>query len=83
MFSKKWNEWKDYKKSCHKFLYKSETSEIITLNQLLKLAKNSEPDAIEIINQSIANGWKGFFELKTTQNANRIESVVTWANQFQ
>ena len=83
MFSKKWNEWKDYKKSCHKFLYKSETSEIITLNQLSKLAKNSEPDAIEIINQSIANGWKGFFELKTTQNANRIESVVTWANQFQ
>jgi hypothetical protein len=83
MFSKKWNEWKDYKKSCHKFLYKSETSEIITLNQLSKLAKNSEPDAIEIINQSIANGWKGFFELKTIQNANRIESVVTWANQFQ
>ena len=83
LFSKKWNEWKDYKKSCHKFLYKSETSEIITLNQLSKLAKNSEPDAIEIINQSIANGWKGFFELKTTQNANRIESVVTWANQFQ
>jgi hypothetical protein len=53
------------------------------LNQLLKLSANNEQNAIEIINQSIANGWKGFFELKTTQNANRIESVVNWANQFQ
>jgi hypothetical protein len=82
LFSKKWNEWKDYKKTCHKFSYKSELSETTTLNQLSKLAKNSELNAVEIINQSIANGWKGFFELKTTQNANRIESVVNWANQF-
>jgi uncharacterized protein YdaU (DUF1376 family) len=83
MFSKKWNEWKDYKKSCHKFSYKSDSSEKLSLNQLSKLSNNLEPIAIEIINQSIANGWKGFFELKTTQNANRIESVVNWANQFQ
>lgn len=83
MFSKKWNEWKDYKKSCHKFSYKGDNSEKLSLNQLSKLSNNLEPIAIEIINQSIANGWKGFFELKTTQNANRIESVVNWANQFQ
>lgn len=83
MFSKKWNEWKEYKKSCHKFCFKSESSEKLSLNQLSKLSNNLEPIAIEIINQSIANGWKGFFELKTTQNANRIESVVNWANQFQ
>jgi uncharacterized protein YdaU (DUF1376 family) len=83
MFSKKWNEWKDYKKSCHKFCFKSDNSEKLSLNQLFKLSNNLEPIAIEIINQSIANGWKGFFELKTTQNANRIESVVNWANQFQ
>jgi hypothetical protein len=83
MFIKKWNEWKEYKKSCHKFCFKSESSEKLSLNQLSKLSNNLEPIAIEIINQSIANGWKGFFELKTTQNANRIESVVNWANQFQ
>ena len=83
MFSKKWNEWKEYKKSCHKFCFKSDSSEKLSLNQLSKLSNNLEPIAIEIINQSIANGWKGFFEIKTTQNANRIESVVNWANQFQ
>ena len=83
MFRWKWNQWKDYKKNCHKFSFKTQSSETASLNQLLKLSKNSESDAVEIINQSIANGWKGFFELKTTQNANRIESVVTWANQFQ
>ena len=82
-FIKKWNEWKEYKKSCHKFCFKSDSSEKLSLNQLSKLSNNLEPIAIEIINQSIANGWKGFFELKTTQNANRIESVVNWANQFQ
>ena len=82
-FIKKWNEWKEYKKSCHKFSFKSDSSEKLSLNQLSKLSNNLEPIAIEIINQSIANGWKGFFELKTTQNANRIESVVNWANQFQ
>ena len=82
-FIKKWNEWKEYKKSCHKFSFKSDSSEKLSLNQLSKLSNNLEPIAIEIINQSIANGWKGFFEIKTTQNANRIESVVNWANQFQ
>jgi hypothetical protein len=82
-FIKKWNEWKEYKKSCHKFCFKSDSSEKLSLNQLSKLSNNLEPIAIEIINQSIANGWKGFFEIKTTQNANRIESVVNWANQFQ
>jgi len=82
-FRSSWNEWKDYKKNCHKFSFKTESSEKLSLKQLAKLSKNSESDAIEIINQSIANGWKGFFELKTTQNADRIESVVNWANQFQ
>jgi hypothetical protein len=83
IFIKKWNEWKDYKKNCHRFTYKTGSSEKLSLNQLAKLSKNIESNAIEIINQSIANGWKGFFELKTTNNADRIESVVNWANQFQ
>jgi hypothetical protein len=83
IFIKKWNEWKDYKKNCHRFTYKTGSSEKLSLNQLGKLSNNIESNAIEIINQSIANGWKGFFELKTTNNADRIESVVNWANQFQ
>jgi hypothetical protein len=78
-----WQNWIDYKKTSHKFVYKTQTSLKISFENLVRLSANKEQNAIEIINQSIANGWKGFFELKTTQNANRIESVVNWANQFQ
>jgi len=78
-----WQNWIDYKKTSHKFVYKTEMSLKISFENLVRLSANNEQNAIEIINQSIANGWKGFFELKTTQNANRIESVVNWANQFQ
>jgi len=78
-----WQNWIDYKKTSHKFVYKTETSLKISFENLVRLSANNEQNAIEIINQSIANGWKGFFEIKTTQNANRIESVVNWANQFQ
>jgi uncharacterized protein YdaU (DUF1376 family) len=78
-----WQNWIDYKKTSHKFVYKTEVSLKISFENLVRLSANNEQNAIEIINQSIANGWKGFFELKTTQNANRIESVVNWANQFQ
>jgi|694.fasta_scaffold73774_3 hypothetical protein len=81
-FRTSWNDWKDYKKNCHKFSFKTQSSETLSLKQLVNLSNHNEINAIEIINQSIANGWKGFFELKTTQNANRIESVVNWANQF-
>jgi hypothetical protein len=34
------------------------------LASLAKLSNNVESAAIEIITQSIANGWKGFFALK-------------------
>lgn len=36
--------------------------------QLLKLAGNDSQAAVEIIEQSIANGWQGFFELKKQTN---------------
>lgn len=78
-----WQNWIDYKKTSHKFVYKTKTSLKISFENLVRLSAKNEQNAIEIINQSIANGWKGFFELKTNQNANRIESVVNWANQFK
>lgn len=63
-FGRAWQYWKDYKKEEHKFRYKSEKSEQASLIQLNNMAKGDEETAIEIIRQSIANGWKGFFELK-------------------
>ena len=66
-FENAWNEWKDYKRKDHKFKYTSLKSEQAALAQLSNLA-NNENDAIEIMNQSIANGWKGIFEIKNKQN---------------
>lgn len=66
-FKKQWNVWKKYKSDQFNFKYKSEATEQAALSSLSKLATN-EFDAIEIIHESIANGWKGFFELKNKKN---------------
>jgi hypothetical protein len=68
IFKNKWVQWKDYKKSEHRFNYKSIQSEKYSLASLLNKAENNEAKAIAIIQQSIENGWKGFFELKNTSN---------------
>ena len=59
-----WDYWKRYRKEEHKFRYKSEVSEQSALMRLAKLAQNDEMKAIQIINMSIASGWKGFYKLK-------------------
>lgn len=41
-----------------------ETSKESFINSLRKLSNNSSKTAIEILDQSIANGWQGIFELK-------------------
>lgn len=63
-FSDLWQKWKDYKSKEFKFKYKSKMSEQAALNELVTLAGGIEATAIAIIHQSMAKGWKGFFELK-------------------
>jgi hypothetical protein len=63
-FKKIWDSWKDYKKKQFKFTYRTPQSEIATLSDLKKLSNGQEDIAIKIINQSMANGWKGLFNLK-------------------
>lgn len=75
-FQKYWAEWKSYKATEHGFKYKSEQSEQAALMRLNKLAAGLEDVAIKIIMQSMENGWKGFFELKTeTQNGNAKQTI--------
>jgi hypothetical protein len=64
-----WATWKDYKSQDHKFKFKSAGSEQASLNELVKLSGGHEDTAMNIIMQSMAKGWKGFFELKTENNA--------------
>jgi len=68
-FLKDWFAWIDYKKTNHKFTYKTIESEQIAFNHLYKISNENQSTAREIINISIANGYKGLFELKTNQNA--------------
>ena len=63
-----WSKWKEYKTKEHKFSFKSEISERSALNELVKLSNNQETVAIQIINQSITNGWKGLFTIKNQSN---------------
>lgn len=64
IFTNAWITWKEYKKTQHNFKYKTNETEQVALDQLLKLSEGLEIQALEIIQTSIANGWKGFFQLK-------------------
>jgi len=63
-FMDQWEHWKTFKKKEFNFKYKSIQSEQASLSELAKLSNNNEQNAIGIIHQSMANGWRGFFELK-------------------
>jgi hypothetical protein len=75
-FVSKWGEWKQYKRIQHKFTYKSKQTEEASLSQLVKLSENNSEVAIKIIEQSIANGWKGFFNIKNENNGQLTKSVT-------
>lgn len=63
-FAEQWAVWKQYRAKEHRFRFKSVMSEQAALAELGNLANGSETNAIAIMHQSIAKGWKGFFELK-------------------
>ena len=81
-----WKIWIDYKKTNFKFEYKTIESEQIAFNSLYKLSNQNQNTAREIIHQSIANGYKGLFELKQNQNAKPTNQQLMhdyanrWAN---
>jgi hypothetical protein len=69
-FSKEWELWKKFKGEQFSFFYKTAISEQAAVNELVNLSKGDETAAVKIIRASIANGWKGFFELKIENNGN-------------
>lgn len=72
-FISSWDIWKDYKKKEFNFNYKTPQSEQAAIKKLNKLASGIEANAIDIINESMANGWKGLFK----QNNNGITETIT------
>lgn len=64
-----WEMWKEFKRKQFKFTYATPQSEQASLKDLVKLSGGDERIALEIIEQSMAKGWKGFFTLKNETNA--------------
>ena len=82
-FTAAWSEWLEYKKSDHRFTYKSPKSEQRALIQLQNEYSN-ETDAIEAIHRSIANGYKGLvFKQRpgSRTNASRASNLKTDVNR--
>lgn len=67
-FKAQWDHWKVFKKKEFRFNYKSLQSEQAALTELGNKSNGDEKTAIAIMHQSMANGWKGFFELKKNKN---------------
>ena len=81
-FIKYWDLWKDFKKKQFKFTFATPQSEQAALKDLVKISNGLETVAIEIIEQSLAKGWKGLFEIKnikngTNNNFSKIAPKVT------
>lgn len=75
-FMELWELWKEYRREEHQFKYKSIITEQAAAANLTFLSGNDEDTAIAIIKQSMANGWRGFFALKTiklNQNGTKSE----------
>ena len=81
-FKTAWNNWLIYKKTEYNFKYKSLQSEQGALKKLSELSKN-ENEAIKIIHESIANGWKGFFKLKNENNDRSSSNPGGYSEEFK
>lgn len=72
-----WGIWINYKKSQFRFEYKDNAGQQAALNKLVRLSNGREDIAIKIIEESISNGWKGFFELKENNNGQQTSNKQT------
>ncbi|QOW09092.1 hypothetical protein Q73A0000_01370 [Kaistella flava (ex Peng et al. 2021)] len=81
-FKASWDLWKLYRKKKDKFQYFDEQSEQKALSELFNLSKKNESMASLIIRQSIDKGWKGFFEINTSQsNGTAAQSTLSRAER--
>jgi hypothetical protein len=62
VFLNRWEAWKTYKREQFKFTYKH-SGEQAALKNLGEISNGNMEVALAIIQQSMANGWKGLFKL--------------------
>lgn len=71
-FTEAWNLWLDYRKET-KRPYKSEKSERIGYEQFVKKSNNDPTQALEIVKNTIANGYQGLFSLKDNEREQKYK----------
>ena len=76
-FSEKWDQWIRFKKEQHKQTFKSQESEQVAVNHLIKISGGDFLVAEQVIDQSIGQLWKGLFELKEENHKNGKSNTVT------
>lgn len=64
-----WDGWKKYKLEEHRDRYKSPKTESAAIKKLYELSSGNEDTARQIIENSIANQYKGLFAIKNSNNA--------------
>ena len=88
-FADKWRDWLAYRRERGQPAFKP-IGLVSHLKKILELSNGSEATAIAIIDQSMANGWSGIFQLKTenttpngkANNGNEIYRSTPYAYQF-
>lgn len=68
-FLDQWNNWLDYKKKEFNFKFKSDQSQQAALKKLATLANGDMENAITMMHESMANGWKGFFAVNKKERS--------------
>ena len=70
-------KWLKYKKDQFDFQYKSMESLRSCYNKLAKLAGNDSITAMAVVDQSIANSWKGLFDINDNKNGNNKKEPIS------
>jgi uncharacterized protein YdaU (DUF1376 family) len=81
-FADQWDVWKEYRSEEHGFKYRSPSTEQAALKKLSTLSQGNEETAIEIIHQSLANGWKGFFPIEPKRSTSKDRSPSEMAAEY-
>ena len=67
-FKKNWEDWLSFKHEQFRFKFKNVKSEQRSFADLVKKSNSNQKTAEMIIEQSIVNGYRGLFELKSNSN---------------
>jgi hypothetical protein len=70
-----WELWKEFRKEQFRTTYKP-LGEAAAISKLLRISNNNKENQAQIIQQSIENGWKGLFELKTEKQT-KVQKILT------